>query len=154
MEHQKPGRPDPDSPFGSLMFRVIGRAHIFLYRLTGGRIGGRMFGAPVLLLTVAGRKTGKLRTTPLMYLADGDNLVVVASKGGSDRHPIWWLNLMHAREALVEVGRRKLRVSAEPAGPEDRSRLWPRVTAMYSDYAAYQRRTDREIPLGILRPIR
>src|SRR5207253_1884739 len=89
---------------GGVIFKVMGAIHVALYRLTGGRIGGRAFGAPVLLLTARGRKTGKARTTPLLYLEDGDRLVVVASKGGAPRHPAWFLNLAANPEVTVERG--------------------------------------------------
>jgi len=107
----------------------------------------------VLLLTTTGRKTGERRTIPLLYLEDGENLAVVASNGGAPKHPDWWLNLRVAPEAIAEVGRRKLRVRAEEASPEEKERLWPRLVAMYGPYESYQRRTDREIPVVLLRPV-
>jgi F420H(2)-dependent quinone reductase len=132
--------------------RVATKLHMFVYRVTGGRLGGRMVGAPVLLLTTTGRKTGKQRTSPLLYLEDGENLVIVASNGGAPRHPTWWLNLRADPEASVEIGNRKLRVRAEEASPEEKERLWTRLVAMYGPYESYRRRTDRDIPVGILRP--
>lgn len=107
----------------------------------------------MLLLTTTGRKSGKKRTIPLLYLEDGENLVVVASNGGTATHPSWWLNLRVDPEATVEIGGRKLRVRAEKALPEEKERLWPRLVAMYGGYEAYQRRTDREIPVVVLRPV-
>ena len=112
-----------------------------------------MFGAPVLLLTTTGRKSGKKRTIPLLYLEDGVNLVVVASNGGAPRHPAWWSNLCANPEATVEIGHRELRVRAREASPEEKERLWPRLVAMYGPYQSYRRRTDREIPIVILRPV-
>ncbi len=132
--------------------RVATKLHTFVYRVTGGRLGGRMVGAPVLLLTTTGRKTGKQRTSPLLYLEDGENLVIVASNGGAPRHPTWWLNLRAVPEASVEIGNRKLRVRAEEASPEEKERLWTRLVAMYGPYESYRRRTDRDIPVVILRP--
>lgn len=132
--------------------RAATRLHSFVYRVTAGKIGGRIAGGPVLLLTTTGRKSGKKRTLPLLYLEDGENLVVVASNGGTAAHPSWWLNLSVDPEATVEIGRRKLRVLAEKALPEEKERLWPRLVAMYSGYEAYRRRTDREIPVVVLRP--
>ncbi len=82
---------------GRMMMRMISGTHEFWYRLSGGLIGGQLGKAPVLLLTTTGRKSGRRRTTPLVYLPDGDNMVVIASNGGSDRHPDWWLNLMVAQ---------------------------------------------------------
>ena len=119
----------------------------------GGKLGGRIVGGPVLLLTTTGRKSGKKRTSPLLYLEDGQDLVLVASNGGAPVHPAWWHNLRAYPEAIVEIGRRKLWVRAEKASPEEKERLWPRLVSMYSGYEAYRHRTDREIPVVILRLI-
>ena len=133
--------------------RGVTRLHSFVYRATGGGVGGRLAGASVLLLTTTGRKSGKEHTVPLLYLEDGENMVVVASNGGTPRHPAWWLNLEKKPEAIVEIGHRKLRVRAERASPEEKDRLWPKLVAMYAGYESYRCRTDREIPVVILRPI-
>ena len=128
-------------------------AHTLLYRATGGLIGHRVPGVPpMLLLDHVGAKSGKPRTTPLAYLADGEQIVIVASKGGHPRHPAWYHNLRANPRTTVQVGRRKLDVDARVAGPEERERLWPRVVDLYEGYAGYQQRTDREIPLVILEP--
>jgi deazaflavin-dependent oxidoreductase (nitroreductase family) len=111
-----------------------------------------MVGSPVLLLTTTGRKSGKERTVPLLYLGDGENMVVVASNGGTPKHPAWWLNLEANPEATVEIGSRKLWVRVEKASPEEKKRLWPRLVAMYGGYETYRRRTDREIPVVLLSP--
>ena len=134
--------------------RWITSAHAAMYRATGGRVAGRVMGSPVLLLTTTGRKTGRRRTSPLLYLEDGENMVVVASNGGAPKHPAWWLNLEANPEATVEVGSRKLRVRAEKARGEERRCLWARLVEMYPAYEDYQRRTTREIPVVILRPQR
>lgn len=133
--------------------RVATKLHTYIYRATGGRLGGRMVGAPVLLLTTTGRKTGRRHTIPLLYLEDGENFVVVASNGGAPRHPAWWSNLRADPEANVEIGGRELRARAQKASPEEKEWLWPRLVAMYGAYENYQRRTDREIPVVILRPV-
>ena len=123
------------------------------YRLTGGRFGHHMPGAPqMLLLDHVGAKSGKKRTSPLAYLRDGDDLVIVASKGGHPKHPAWFHNLKAHPDTEVQVGRSKRRVTAKVATPAQRKRLWPKVVDLYSGYAGYQRRTDREIPLVILKP--
>jgi deazaflavin-dependent oxidoreductase (nitroreductase family) len=127
------------------------RAHVLLYRLSGGRLGGTFRGAPVLLLSHVGRKSGRRRTNPLLYLWDGDDLVIVASKGGSARHPAWWVNLRASPTTTVEVGREKRTVTASQASPEEKARLWPRLVEMYPDYDKYQARTARDIPVVILR---
>ena len=132
--------------------RFFTNAHTFFYRLSGGRMGGHMGKAPVLLLTTTGRKTGKPRTTPLLYLKDGDNLILVASYGGAPMHPIWWLNLQANPQAEVEIGSKKLPVTARQADAQERQRLWPLLVDMYPGYADYQKKTTREIPVVILSP--
>lgn len=124
--------------------------HESAYRATGGALGGRMAGMPVLLLTTTGRKTGRKRTTPLTYFEDGDQLVIVASYGGAPRHPSWYLNLTANPEVEVRRGRRTERMPARTATPEEKGRLWPLVTSKYRGYASYQEKTTRDIPLVIL----
>ena len=132
--------------------KAITSLHVALYRATGGRVLGRFRGAPMLLLTTTGRKTGQARTTPLLFVRDGDDFVVVASNGGMDWEPAWWLNLQANPVGLVQAGPRVLRVRAERVEAEDRARLWPILTRMYSGYEGYQRRVSREIALVRLRP--
>jgi deazaflavin-dependent oxidoreductase (nitroreductase family) len=107
----------------------------------------------VLLLATTGRKTGKPRTWPLGYITDGDNLIVVASNGGMEWPPAWWLNLQADPMATVQVGRLQRAVKAEQANAQERDRLWSRFTAALPVYAGYQQRTKREIPVAILRPV-
>jgi len=127
------------------------KLHAAVYRATGGRIGGRMVSSPVLLLVTTGRRTGEQRTTPLLYLQDGDDFAIVASNGGAPKHPFWWLNLQANPEAKVEIGGKKFRVRASEAVWEERRRLWERLVGMYPPYEDYQRRTDRTIPVVRLR---
>jgi F420H(2)-dependent quinone reductase len=134
------------------VFRAMSALNTWLYRLSGGKIAGSMKGAPILLLTTTGRKTGKTRVTPLLYLRDGENLVVVASKGGAPKHPVWFLNLEANPDVQAEVGRTRERRRARRATLEERERLWPKVVEMYGSYADYQTKTAREIPLVILEP--
>ena len=131
---------------------LFSRVHVFLYRASGGRIGGHFRAAPVLLLTTTGRKTGRQRTTPLLYVEDGERYAVVASVGGAPAHPSWYLNLRANRAATIQLGRRKLQVAADTAGPDERGRLWALATRMYPSYDAYQAKTSREIPIVILTP--
>ncbi len=135
-----------------LIMRMITGTHEFWYRLTGGLIGGSFGRAPILLLTTTGRKSGRQRTMPLLYYADGDNLVVIASFGGSDHHPDWYVNLLAHPTVQVQIGRETKAVVAETASPELRARLWPLVVDMYSQYSEYQKRTSREIPVVVLKP--
>ena len=127
-------------------------SHVFLYRVSNGRVGGRFRGAPVLLLTTIGRKTGRKRTTPLLFARDGNRLVVVASNGGRTRHPSWWTNLRFNSEAEVEIKRDRWRVKAEKANDEEKTRLWPLMTETFPPYEEYQRKTKRVIPVIILTP--
>ena len=104
-----------------------------------------------MLLTTTGRKTGKERTTPLLYLEDAGRYVVIASLGGAPKHPVWYLNLLANPAAAVRVGKRRIAVTAETASPEEKERLWPLAVQMYASYAGYQAKTDREIPVVVLR---
>lgn len=125
--------------------------HRALYRLSGGRLAGRLAGMPVLLLTTLGRTTGRPRTVPLTYFADGDAIVLVASYGGDERHPGWYRNLCADARVEVVQGRARQTLIARTASPEERDRLWPRIVATYPGYARYQSRTSRRIPLVVLR---
>jgi deazaflavin-dependent oxidoreductase (nitroreductase family) len=127
-------------------------ANVGVYRLTGGRLGGKFGGAPVLLLDHVGRKSGRRRTSPLIYTRDGEDLLIVASRGGSDATPAWWLNLRAKPATTVQVGSRHHDVVAHQASPEEKQRLWPLVVDQYGDYAVYQQRTKREIPVIVLSP--
>jgi len=135
-----------------LFLRVFGAIHNALYRLSGGKVGGRMGKAPVLLLSVTGRKSGKRRTTPLLYGRDGDNYVLIASVGGAPKHPAWYHNLK-GQEAEILVGRERLRVRAHEAEGEERDRLWGQMVALFPNYAEYQTKTERRIPVVVLEPI-
>ena len=127
--------------------------HVAVYRATGGRVGRKVPGLPpMLLLEHVGAKTGKRRTTPLVYMPDGEDYVVVASKGGFPKHPSWLHNLRAAPEVEVQVGADRIPVRAREAAGEERSRLWPEAVAYNSVWGDYQKRTEREIPLVILAP--
>jgi F420H(2)-dependent quinone reductase len=132
--------------------KSISGIHNAAYRASGGRIGGQMLGMPVLLLVTKGRRSGKPRTIPLLYIGDGEAIVVVASNGGSDYVPAWWLNLRASPEAEVEIGRGRTLVTAREASSSERARLWPEFTSRVSAYADYANRTAREIPVVILEP--
>ena len=132
------------------LVRVLGRMHVRLYRLTGGRFVGRVGKAPILLLTTTGRRSGEPRTAPLLYLRDGDQLAIVASFGGHPKHPVWYLNLTANPEVQVQVGRDQFAATASTADAEERERLWPLFVEMYSGYAGYQEKTSREIPIVLL----
>ena len=129
------------------------RAHTAVFRLTGGRIGGKMMGMPVLLLTTTGRRSKTPRTVALMHVEDGPRFVVIASNAGEDRHPAWWLNLQADPVATVERRDTTTRVRAREATGEERERLWARAVAIYDGYTAYAARTRRHIPVVVLEPV-
>src|SRR5688572_4120629 len=127
--------------------RLIGRLHAWLWRLTRGRFVDTVGVAPFLLLTTMGRKTGRLRTTPVLYLEDGRDLVVVASFGGNDMHPAWYLNLKQYPEAEVVIRGERRRMIAQEISIEEKKIIWPRLVKSYPQFDIYQQRTSREIPL-------
>jgi deazaflavin-dependent oxidoreductase (nitroreductase family) len=133
--------------------RVMG-LHTLMYRASGGRLGHSAPGLPtMLLLDHVGAKSGTKRTSPLLYFKDGDDLVIVASKGGFPKHPAWFHNLMAHPDTEVQAGREHRRVHARVAEPEERERLWPVALKAYHGYAGYQERSKgREIPIVILEP--
>jgi deazaflavin-dependent oxidoreductase (nitroreductase family) len=127
--------------------------NVFLYRRTGGRIGGAIGNIrPIALVDHVGAKSGTKRTTPLVYTRDGDDVVIVGSQGGSPKTPSWVFNLRANPETTIQIGRRKWPVVAREATSEERERLWPAVVENYADYAVYQSRTKRKIPVLILAP--
>ena len=132
---------------------LVWRVHRGLYSLTGGRVGGRMMGMPVLLLTTTGRRSGQPRTSPLMYLPDGEACVVIASNAGEPRHPAWWLNLLDQPRATVQRGNRVLPVVAREAQGEEREQLWARLVRAEPSYQTYAQRTTRRIPVVVLEPV-
>lgn len=142
------------APKSSLFWRLFNtsvKGHTAIFRLTGGRVGGHMVGGPILLLHHVGAKSGKRRISPLLYLPDGERMVIVASKGGYTKHPGWFHNLKANPDTTVEVPREgKVAVRAREATAAEREELWPRVVDLYQGYATYQRSTSREIPLVVL----
>jgi deazaflavin-dependent oxidoreductase (nitroreductase family) len=135
---------------------LLGRmmqGHTAVYRATGGRIGHRVPGAPpMLLLDHVGAKSGAKRTSPLVYIRDGEDVVLVASKGGYPKNPGWFYNLKANPDTEVQIGSERRQVHAHVADPEERKRLWPMALKTYGGYADYQKRTERKIPLVILEP--
>jgi deazaflavin-dependent oxidoreductase (nitroreductase family) len=129
-------------------------AHTYLYRRTGGRLGARVPAGHgrMLLLDHVGAKSGTLRTSPLLYVPDGEDLVMVASKGGFPKNPAWFHNLRANPETYVQVGAERRRVRARVATADERERLWGLAVAVWPGYEDYRRRTDREIPLIVLEP--
>ncbi|MGO9898598.1 MAG: nitroreductase family deazaflavin-dependent oxidoreductase [Solirubrobacteraceae bacterium] len=144
--------PYPPQGFRRKFVNAFSNANVTVYRLTRGRVGGKVGGAPVLLLDHVGRKTGRRRTTPLIYMEDGADLVIVAARAGADTTPTWWLNLKANPATTVLIGSQHRKVVARQATGEEKQRLWPRLVESYGDYAVYQKRTERDIPVIILGP--
>ena len=138
---------------GATGLRLVGKLNAPLYRLSGGRVGGRLGKAPILLLTTTGRKSGQQRTAPVLYLADGDRFVVINTNAGNEKTPAWSLNLRANPEAEVEVGRRKVKVRARLAEGEERADLWRRHMEQYSGWEFYESKLDREIGVFVLEPV-
>ena len=139
-------------PNNRLMVKVTSTLNKCLYRATGGVIGGRFGKANILLLTTTGRKSRRKRTTPLLYIKDGDDFVLIASNAGDDRNPGWWVNLKADPHGRVQIGWAKTDVTARQTTPEEKARLWPRIIDVYPGYDEYTTRTTREIPVVILTP--
>jgi deazaflavin-dependent oxidoreductase (nitroreductase family) len=132
---------------------LLGDEHIRRYQETAGEVGYQWNGVPTLLLTSTGRRSGLLRTHALIFGRDGEDYLVVASMGGAPRHPQWYLNLVAAPEAEIQVRAERLPVTARTArSPEERARLWKIMAGIWPNYDAYQARTDREIPVVVLSP--
>jgi len=127
--------------------RLLGRLHAWLWRLCGGKLDNAFGRLPFMMLTTTGRKTGQRRTTPVLYLQDETGLIVVASFGGSDMHPAWYLNLEQCPEAEVIVKGERRKVLARKLSPEEKKVVWPRLVQLYAQFENYQQRTRREIPL-------
>src|ERR1700694_5811780 len=137
----------------NLVQKGMAQTHRAIFRATKGRIGGKLGKPPVLLLTTIGRTSGQPRTTPLFFQPDGDRLVVIASNGGSSRHPSWYLNLLANQDVTVELEGQSRKMRARTASHDERARLWPAMQAIYKGYDGYQRKTERHIPLVILEPV-
>ena len=133
--------------------RRLSRLHSWVFRATRGRIGTRLVGNDMLLLTTRGRASGRRHTTPLLYLRSGDSFVVIASWGGRDYHPDWYTNLLNQPEAQVQVGRTTVAVRARVAEGSERDRWWDQAVQAYDGYARYQRRTARSVPIVVLEPL-
>jgi F420H(2)-dependent quinone reductase len=134
------------------MMRAAGALSVRIYRASGGRVMGRAAGVPVLLLTVAGRKTGVERTTLVSYFEDDGRFVVTGSAGGSASEPQWFRNLRRADRARIEVGRKRIDVAVAVAGPEEHTVLWERLLTHAPAFAKYQAKVERQIPMAVLTP--
>lgn len=129
---------------------LFGQEHVKRYRETDGNEGHDWQGATVLILTTTGRKSGKQRSTPLIYGRDGDDYLVVASKGGAPDHPAWYLNLTDHPDVEVQVWGERFPAKGRTATSEEKQRLWQTMVERWPAYADYQRRTARDIPVVVL----
>ncbi|UGQ12704.1 nitroreductase family deazaflavin-dependent oxidoreductase [Yinghuangia sp. ASG 101] len=143
----EPGYQKPD-------LALLGAEHVARYRETNGEVGYEWNGVSALLLTTTGRKSGEARTNALIFGRDGDNYLVVASKGGAPTPPAWYLNLQAEPKAEIQVKAEHIAVTAHTAEGAERDRLWEVVTGYWPNYNAYQSRTDRVIPIVVLTPSR
>jgi deazaflavin-dependent oxidoreductase (nitroreductase family) len=138
--------------FPAWAVRASGKLNVPVYRLTRGRIGGKLNRAPVLLLTTTGRRSGRTRTAPVLYGHDGENLVVIGSNAGNDGAPAWSLNLSAEPTAEVEIGAERRVVRARITEGEERERLWQAMNTQYEGFDHYRARTEREIAVFVLEP--
>lgn len=137
------------------IMRWMSKANVWVYQKTDGRVWGTFpGGAPVCLVTMRGRKSGALRTIPLIYLPHGDDVIIVASQGGMAKHPVWYHNIAANPEVEIQDGARKRRMIARRASDEEKKALWPHILEIYPDFEDYQARTDRNIPMFVCSPAR
>ncbi|WP_433702313.1 nitroreductase family deazaflavin-dependent oxidoreductase [Prescottella equi] len=145
-----------DSKYTVDIIKWMSKTNVKLYRATGGRLGGKWrvgsafpWGIPVCLLTTTGRKSGQPRVSPLLFLEDGDRVILVASQGGLPKNPMWYLNIRADPEVTIQIKSRIRTMRARVATDEERAELWPRLVDMYADFDNYQSWTDRQIPVVI-----
>lgn len=145
-----------DSKYTVDIIKWMSKTNVKLYRATGGRLGGKWrvgsafpWGIPVCLLTTTGRKSGQPRVSPLLFLEDGDRVILVASQGGLPKNPMWYLNIRAKPEVTIQIKSRIRTMRARVATDEERAELWPRLVDMYADFDNYQSWTDRQIPVVI-----
>jgi deazaflavin-dependent oxidoreductase (nitroreductase family) len=149
----KPPPKSLNSPTTKVIIKWMSRAQTFLYKRSGGKVAGSFLqGAPVALLTTTGRKTGEPRVSPLLFLREGDRVVLVASQGGAAKHPMWYLNLKADPKITVQIKDEVLYLTARDATEQERAEYWPKLVEMYSSFDDYQSWTDRVIPIVICDP--
>ncbi len=133
--------------------KTMNAVHRVILTASGGRLGWEASAMPVIRLTTTGRKSGKKRNTMLTSpLQDGDKVVLIASYGGDDRHPAWYLNLRDTPDVEATMTGSTKPMRARTASEEEKADMWPKITSMYKGYAGYQEKTDRDIPVVILEP--
>ena len=135
-----------------LFLKPFSRFNSFVYKLTGGRVMGRLQGRPVMLVTMTGARSGKPRTIPLMYVPYKDGVIVVASQGGAPRSPVWMNNLIENPDVFVQYKSKKMNLRARRADDVEKAEVWPVCVEHYREYDDYQKRTDRNIPVFVCEP--
>jgi F420H(2)-dependent quinone reductase len=143
-----------DAPWVASFIKWMSRGNAWIYKRSNGKLGGVFQKSPVALLTTTGRKTGQPRVSPLLYLRDGDRVILVASQGGREKNPMWYLNLKADPKVAVQIKDEVLQLRARDASPEERHDYWPKLVAMYPSFDDYQSWTDRVIPVVICEPVR
>jgi deazaflavin-dependent oxidoreductase (nitroreductase family) len=141
-----------NSKFLALLMKYFARAHIWVYRRTNGRLGARLLWFPAALITTTGRKSGQQRTTPTLYLIDGERVVLPASFGGRADHPGWYRNLKANPKVHIQIRGTHLDLIARDASDEERKYYWPKLIRIYPPYRGYREATDRVIPLVVCEP--
>ncbi|ORA78912.1 nitroreductase family deazaflavin-dependent oxidoreductase [Mycobacterium malmoense] len=141
-----------NAPWVGFFIKWMSRANTWLYRRSNGKLGGTFQKRPVALLTTTGRKTGEPRLSPLLYLREGDRVILVASQGGREKNPLWYLNLKADPKVSVQIKGEVLQLRARDATAEERAKYWPKLVAMYPSFEDYQSWTDRVIPIVICEP--
>jgi deazaflavin-dependent oxidoreductase (nitroreductase family) len=134
------------------LMKAVTRLHVLLNRLTGGRLFNTFGGDDVCFVTMRGAKSGRMLTIPLMYVPYRDGLLLVASQGGAPRNPVWYHNLVKQPEIVVSHRRRRMKLHARLATPEEKPELWPVCDQHYAPYADYRKRTTRDIPIFVCEP--
>ncbi len=137
---------------GKNFIRLFSGLNVALYRMSGGRIMGRLGGRDICLVTMRGARSGRTLTRPLMHVPYRDGVILVASLGGAPSHPVWYHNLVANPDIEVQVGAEKLSLRARQARPEEKAEVWPRCVESYPDFQTYQDRTERDIPVFICEP--
>jgi deazaflavin-dependent oxidoreductase (nitroreductase family) len=142
-----------NKPYTDFFLKWMSRLHTFVYRRGGGEgLGSTFQNIPVALLTTTGRKSGEPRVSPLYFLRDGDRVIVAASKNGSEKNPMWYLNLKANPKVQVQIKKEALDLQARDATDEERAKYWPQLVQMYPTYTDYQSWTDRQIPIVVCEP--
>ena len=142
-----------DTPQSKFITKWMSRINTFVYKKTDGKLGGKFLkGAAVALLTTTGRKTGEPRVSPLLYLRDGDRVILVASQAGAAKNPMWYLNLKANPKVSIQIKDEVLELTARDATEAERAEYWPKLVEMYSSFDDYQSWTDRVIPVVICQP--